>query len=48
MDRRDFIRLTSAGSTALVAATGSACSQQMPENAVAAWKGLLAERDVRR
>lgn len=48
MDRRDFIRLTSGGSIALVAATGTACSQQMPEDAVAAWKGPGAEPDARR
>ena len=48
MDRLYFIRLTSGGSIALVAATGAACSQQMPKDAVAAWKRPGAEPDARR
>ena len=48
MDRRNFIRLTSAGTAAAVAATASGCSQQMPAEAIAAWKGPGAEPDARR
>ena len=48
MDRRNFIRLTSAGSVAAVAATAAGCSQQMPAEAIAAWKGPGASPDVRR
>jgi hypothetical protein len=47
MDRRNFIRLTSAGSAA-VAMTTAGCSQQMPADAIAPWKGPGAEPDVRR
>ena len=48
MDRRRFIRLTSGGGIAAVACAASGCSQQMPGEAVAAWKGPGAEPDVRR
>jgi len=48
MDRRHFIRLTAASGVAVAAATGVGCSQQMPADAVAAWKGPGAETDARR
>ena len=48
MDRRNFIRLTSAGTAAAVVATAAGCSQQMPAEAIAAWKGPGPEPDVRR
>jgi hypothetical protein len=48
MDRRNFIRLTSAGSVAAVAMTTAGCSQQMPADAIAPWKGPGAEPDLRR
>ncbi|MEP7296099.1 MAG: twin-arginine translocation pathway signal protein [Burkholderiales bacterium] len=47
MDRRSFIRLTAAGGIG-VAATATGCSQQMPADAIAAWKGPGAEPDPRR
>ena len=48
MDRRHFIRLTSAGTVAAIAASSAGCSQQMPAGAIAAWKGPGAEPDARR
>lgn len=45
MDRRRFIRLSSGGT---IAAAASGCSQQMPADAIAAWKGPGSEPDVRR
>jgi hypothetical protein len=48
MDRRHFVRLTAGGAAAVVAATGAGCSQQMPTEAIAAWKGPGAQSDVRR
>ena len=48
MDRRDFFRLTAGGSVVLVATGGAGCTQQMPVDAVAAWKGPGAEPDARR
>jgi hypothetical protein len=48
MNRRSFIRLTAGGSIGFVAATSAGCSQQMPTDAVAAWKGPGAEPDARR
>jgi hypothetical protein len=48
MDRRNFIRLTSGGTIAAVAVAASGCSQQMPADAVAAWKGPGSEPDARR
>ena len=49
MDRRHLIRLTSGGAIAAVAAAmASGCSQQMPADAIAAWKGPGAETDARR
>jgi hypothetical protein len=48
MDRRHFIRLTAGAGIAVVATTGAGCSQQMPADAIAAWKGPGAEPDARR
>ena len=49
MDRRHFIRLTSGGTLAAAAAAmASGCSQPMPADAIAAWKGPCAEADDRR
>jgi hypothetical protein len=48
MDRRHFIRLTAGGGVAVVAGSGAGCSQQMPADAIAAWKGPGAEPDARR
>jgi hypothetical protein len=48
MDRRHFIRLTAGSGIAVVAGTGAGCSQQMPADAIAAWKGPGAEPDARR
>ena len=48
MDRRNFIRLASGGSLAVVAASTSGCSEQMPADAVSAWKGPTDEPDIRR
>ena len=48
MDRRNFIRLASGGSLAVVAASTSGCSEQMPVDAVSAWNGPRDEPDIRR
>lgn len=49
MDRRSFIRLTTGGTLATAAAAmASGCSQSMPADAIAAWKGPGAEADDRR
>ena len=48
MDRRHFIRLTAGGGAAVVAGTGAGCSQQMPADAIAAWRGPGSEADARR
>ncbi len=48
MDRRHFIRLTSGGTIVAVAAAASGCSQRMPDDAIAAWKGPGSEPDDRR
>ena len=48
MDRRHFIRLTAGGGAAVVVATSAGCSQQLPADAIAAWKGPGAEPDARR
>lgn len=48
MHRRHFIRLTAASGIAVAAATGVGCSQQMPADAISAWKGPGTESDARR
>lgn len=48
MDRRNFLRRTAAGTMGAVAATSAGCSQQMPAEAIAAWKGPGPEPDIRR
>jgi len=48
MDRRHFIRLTAGGGVAVVAGTDAGCSQQMPSDAIAAWRGPGSEADARR
>jgi hypothetical protein len=48
MDRRHFFRLTATSGVAVVGASGAGCSQQMPADAIAAWKGPGAEPDARR
>lgn len=48
MDRRNFIRLASGGSLAVVAGSSTGCTAQMPAGAVSAWNGPGEETDVRR
>jgi len=48
MDRRGFIRLTTAGVATTVAAGVSGCSTDYPAQAVSAWRGPGDEKDPRR
>jgi len=48
VDRRNFIRLTAAGSASVATVTIAGCGQQMLQGAIAAWKGPGEETDLRR
>lgn len=48
MDRRRFIRLAAGSDVASVGGAGAGCSQQMPADAIAAWKGPGTGTDARR
>jgi len=48
MHRRQFIRVTGGGVVFAAAAGAGGCTQQMPQAAIAAWKGPGDEPDVRR
>lgn len=48
MDRRAFVRLVGGGVITAGAAGLAGCSRDMPDEAVQAWKGPVAETDLRR
>jgi Nitroreductase family len=48
MDRRAFIRLVGGGAVLAAATSGTGCSGDYPQDAVAAWKGPGNEPDARR
>ena len=48
MNRRKFMRVAGGGFVATAATASAGCTQQMPEGAIAPWKGPGQEADVRR